>query len=548
MLQRGILILTAVFAMNASAQKAVKMSAKPLGNPEAPTGGTFQRNFNAEPETLNPISSTDIYATYLQRLTHDGLLFYNIETDSFEPGLAESYEVSRDNLIYTFKLREDAKFHDGKPVTAEDIKFNIDAVKNPEFKAQHKMPYYENVDVVDVVDPRTVRIKFKSYYFKNLLVVSDVGYTAIVPKHAYGDPKKRMNKEIIGTGAYKLETYDRGKSILLTRNPDWWGYKVPSLKGIYKFDKILIRFIKEDNLQLEMMKKNQLDYLELTPEGYVQKTNEAPWGTELIKNKVENLEPKSYNFVGWNLRNPMFKDRNTRVALAHLMNRPLMNEKFRFNMGYLETGPWYYASPMTDKSVKPIDFNVAKAKELLKKAGWDDKDKNGLLEKTIDGQQKEFKFELLLPTRDYEKYFTIYKEDLKKAGIDMSIKILEWNALVKALDEQKFEAVTLAWAGGEPESDPKQIWHSESAKAGGSNFVGYSNPEVDKLIDQARVNPDKAKRMVMWRKIYRLIADDAPYVFMFSSRYALYANNKKIQKVQPTYSYRVGIEYWWMGK
>ncbi len=550
-MQPVLLFLSALLTLNVYAAKNnnVKMPVKPLGKADAPVGGTFQMHFGAEPETLNPISSTDFYSQQVYRLTLDGLFFYNMDTDEYEPGLAESYEVSRDNLIYTFKLREDAKFHDGKPVTAEDVKFTFDAIKNPEYKAQAKLPYYENLDSVEVIDPRTVRFKFKSYYYKNLEVITSVGYIGIVPKHAYGDPKKRMNKELVGSGAYKIETYDRGKSLLLARNPDWWGFKNPAQKGMHNFDKILIRFIKEDNLQLEMMKKGQLDYLfPFQPEAFVQKTNEAPWGTEIIKHKVENLDPKSYNYLGWNLKNPMFKDKNVRVALTHLMNRELMNEKFRFNMSYLETGPWYYSNPNADKSIKPIAFNPTKAKELLKKAGWDDKDKNGILEKTIDGQNKEFKFELLLPTRDYEKYFTIYKEDLKKAGIEMSIKILEWNALVKALDEQKFEAVTLAWAGGDVESDPKQIWHSESARAGGSNFISYSNPQVDKLIDEARVLPNKEKRKAIWKKVYRLIADDAPYVFMFSNRYVLYASSKRMQMQKPTLNYRVGYEYWWVGK
>lgn len=554
MLQKGLLLsgllFSALIASTAQAAKpakdTVKMSVKAVGKADAPIGGTFQMLFTSEPETLNPISSTDHYGSLLADMTHDGLLFYNWDTGEYEPGLAESYELSKDNLVYTFHLREDAKFHDGTPVTAEDVKFSFDVIKKPEFKAQHKLPYYENLESVEVVDPHTVRFKFKNYYFKNLIVIADVGYTAIVPKKSYEDPKKKMNKEIIGSGAYKLETYDRGKSILLTRNNDWWGFKVPNLKGIHNFEKVLIRFIKEENLQLEMAKKGQLDFLELQPEAYAQKTNDAPWGTEVLKEKVENLEPKSYNYVGWNLKNPLFKDRNVRIALAHLMNRDLMNEKFRFNMSYLATGPWYYSSPVADRSVKAIAFNAAKAKELLKKAGWDDKDKNGILEKTIDGQQKEFRFELLLPTRDYEKYFTIYKEDLKKAGIDMSIKILEWNALVKALDEQKFEAVTLAWAGGDPEPDPKQIWHSESARAGGSNFISYSNPEVDKLIDEARVMPNKEKRAAIWKKVYRLIADDAPYAFMFSARYALYGHSKKTQMQKPTIGYGIGYKYWWM--
>ncbi|NJL24979.1 MAG: hypothetical protein HC902_07270 [Calothrix sp. SM1_5_4] len=132
------------------------------------------------------------------------------------------------------------------------------------------------------------------------------------------------------------------------------------------------------------------------------------------------------------------------------MNRKLLIEKFMFDKAVEGRGPVYYKSPFMPESVKPIEFSPEKAKALLKKAGWDDKDKNGVLEKTIDGQNREFRFSLLLPNRDSEKYFTLYKEDLKKAGIDMEIKLIEWNTFSKLLDEQKFDAVTLAWAGGSP--------------------------------------------------------------------------------------------------
>lgn len=128
----------------------------------------------------------------------------------------------------------------------------------------------------------------------------------------------------------------------------------------------------------------------------------------------------------------------------------------------------------------------------------------------------------------------------------MNIKLLDWASFVKALDERKFEAVTLAWTGGSVDNDPKQIWHSKSAQKGGSNFNGYSNPEVDRLIDQGRAEVNKKKRIKIYKKIYRLIAADAPYAFMFVPKYTLYAYRNRVKQEKPTYKYGLGSSLWWL--
>jgi peptide/nickel transport system substrate-binding protein/microcin C transport system substrate-binding protein len=280
-------------------------------------------------------------------------------------------------------------------------------------------------------------------------------------------------------------------------------------------------------------------------ENYEKKAVGEPFGTTVKKVEVENKRPKNYGFVGWNEKNPLFKDKNVRIALSHLLNRKLLIEKFLFGKSVEATSPWYYNSPFTSPKIKPIEYDPAAAKALLKKAGWTDKEKKGILEKTIDGKNVEFRFTLLLPNRDIEKYFTLYKEDLKKAGIDMEIKLIEWNTFSKLLDEQKFDAVTLSWGGGSIEDDPKQIWHSDSAKPGGSNFISYSNKEVDSLIDKARSEMNASKRKAMWQKISKLIADDAPYTFFFNPKYDLMLINKRVAYETPTYKYDLAYPFFY---
>jgi peptide/nickel transport system substrate-binding protein/microcin C transport system substrate-binding protein len=155
---------------------------------------------------------------------------------------------------------------------------------------------------------------------------------------------------------------------------------------------------------------------------------------------------------------------------------------------------------------------------------------------------------LVYGNKDTEKYWVLYQGDLRKVGIEMKLQLLDWNAMLKNIDDSNFEAIAMSWGAGSVDLDPKQIWHSDSAVKGGSNFIGYKNPEVDKLIDKARFEADKKKRIPILREVYRKIAADVPYAFLFVDKDALYARSAKIGVVKDTYHYSIGEEYWWMAK
>lgn len=519
--------------------------AQPLGNPQAPQGGTYYVNLSSEPKTLNPITSSDVYASRIHAYVVDSLMSRNEDTYDWQPELAEKAEISEDGQTFTFTVRKGAKFHDGKPVTAEDVKFSFDVVFIDEFRAFHRRPYFENIEKAEIIDPHTVQFKAKNVYFGNFNAVAGL---SIIPKHIYGniEKAKKLNKKVIGSGPYLLDKYDKGKRIVLKRNKKWWGNDAEAFKGKNNFKRIILRFVKEENVALAMLEKGELDFDGLSPEAYVKKTQKDVWKTKLKKLKVQNQQPKGTGFVAWNLKKPLFQSRAVRVALTHLMNRELMNEKFRFGMSLLATGPWYQQSEYADPDVKPIPYDPAAALALLQSDGWQDSDKDGVLDKEMDGQKVNFEFTLLNPNKDFEKYLVLYQGDLAKVGVKMNLKLLEWNTFITKLDESQFEAVVLGWSGGSVDLDPKQIWHSSSAVKGGSNFIGYNNPEVDRLIDQARGEMDKQKRIPLLRQVYRLIAEDAPYAFMFNRKHSLYAHNVRIQKARETYNYTVGQSFWWI--
>lgn len=520
-------------------------SPKALAQNTPTKGGKILKNLGAEPPTLHPITSVDASAGKIASYVLDRLMDRDPDTYEFRPGLAEKFDVSKDGKEFLVTLRKDATFSDGKPVTAEDVKFSFDVYFDDAYQAFHMRPYLEGIAKAEIVNEFQVRFTTKETYFKNQEIISGL---EILPKHFYGDAKTsiKKNKVLLGSGPYTLASYEQGKRIILKRNPKWWGFSNPAQAKVHNFDEIHFRFIRGEEIELEMLKSGQLDTLFLTAEAYIKKTDGPVWTDAIRKFKVQNKQPQGSSFVAWNFKDPLFADVNTRKALGHLMNRELMNEKFRMGMSKLATGPWYQDSLYASPKVKPLEFSPEKARKLLKQAGWEDSDKDGILDKMIDGKKVAFRFTLLNPTKDIEKYLTLYKEDLAKAGVHVDLQLLEWNTFIKLLEERKFQAMVLGWGGGSVDVDPKQVWHSASAVTGGSNFIDYKNPEVDKLIDLARSQLNRKDRIKTLQKVYEIIAADAPYTFMFNSKYYFYANRKQIATPKDTFIYDIGEDHWWL--
>ena len=498
------------------------------------------RNFYSEPDSLHPIRSTDAYAKIIHDHVLDSFLKRNLETFKWDPHLAEKWTVSEDGKTFTFTLRKGVTWHDGKPLTAQDVVFSFNAYKDPSFGGARFVSYFEHIESATILDEHRVQFKASKIYIGNLETIGET--MRIIPEHIYKDKEKKLNNTLIGSGPYKLKRYDKSKQLILEQNQDWWGRTVKN--NLHQIKTIVFKFIENENDQLIRMAAGDLDFLRLSSESYYKKTDKAPWGDTVLKKKIKNKAPAGYSFIAWNLKNPLFQDKKVRKALVYLANRKLMNEKFQYSQAKLATGPWYLWNEYADPSVSPIPFDPEQARKLLKEAGWKDTDKNGVLDKVINNQKSEFRFTLIFPNKDLEKYFTLYQQDLKKSGIIMSLRFMDWQAFIKKMTEKQFTAVSLAWRTYTTDVDPKQIWHSESAMEKGSNFISYSNPQVDQLIDSARTEMNKEKRIPILRQVYRIIADDAPYLFLFNTPVQFYAHSKKVKMEKDTYNYDVGLEYW----
>jgi len=449
----------------------------------------------------------------------------------------------RRGVVFTFYLRKDVRFQDGVPMTAADVKFSFDTIKNEYVDAPDMRIYFNEAESCEVLDPYTVRITFSKQYW---MAREQAGSFDILPKHIYDadnlqekDPKafgKRFNeseynRKPLGTGPYKFERWDTGQQIILVRNDDYWDARHrPHL------ERIVFRFISDPVAALQALKNGEVNFIPraLTGEQFDTEMSDPEF---LRKNAKVEYYTGGFCWTGWNMRRPPFNDQAVRVAMDYgaLDRQKFLDEVMRGH-GIIVTGDQYYFGPAYDHSILPRPYDPNKAKQLLLQAGWYDRDGDGLRDK--NGQP--FRFEYLIPSGSdvTERRAAIMKENLRKLGIDMTIRELEWATFIQNLSDRKFDACYLCWATP-IESDPYQIWHTSQAENRGSNYVGFGNAESDRLIEESRRTLDPVKRRKLFFQLHRILFDTQPYEFLYLipelGAYDKRYRGVKFYKVRPGY-------------
>ena len=478
------------------------------------SGGWLIYHIASEPATLNPITATDAYeSTINSGFIYETLTERDQETLKIVPLLAKSWEISDDKLKYRFKLREDVKWHDGVPFTAEDVVFSYKMIMDPKVDAPHLRSYYQEILNVEATNEYEVEFTYARPYF---LALEFCGGMPIVPKHLFdeGDFNKNpYGRKPVGTGPYKFVNWSTGSEIVIQKNENYWG-EMPDLQ------RVVFKIINDRTVAFQVLKRGDLDLSGLTPIQWDRQSDTKVFRNNF--NKYKYFRP-NYSFIGWNMEKPFFSDSRVRSALTHLLNRELILNKVLLDLGAIVTNPFYINSPEYDKSIHPLTFDPQKAKELLMEAGWIDTDNDGVRDK--DGVK--FDFEFLLPSGSEtgEKIATILKEELDKVGIVMKIRKTEWAVFTTRLNERRFDAVTLGWSMG-VESDPYQIWSSTQIKGGGSNFVGFDNKRADELINEARQEFDRDKRIELYREFSEIVHKEQPYTFLFCNMSTVAVSNR----------------------
>ncbi len=470
----------------------------------APTDGDWLiRHLGAEPATLNPVTATDAYASLINSYIYETLIKRDEKTLELVPSLAESWEVAEDHLTYVFRLKKGVKWQDGRPLTARDVLFSFERIRDPKVDSAHLRSYYQDVENLEVLDDHTIRYTYRIPYFRAL---EFCGGIPIVPAHTFTEGVDFNNHPIgrnpIGNGPYRLLRWETGREIVLVRNEEYWGEKP-------HFNRIVLKIITDSTAAFQVLKKGGLDEMTLRPIQWVRQTRSRRFNENFLKLKYYT---PSYSYIGWNQRKPLFSDRRVRLAMTLMMDRETILKKILFGLGTVVSGNFYIKSPDYNQALKPHPYDPAKAIELLRAAGWEDHDRDGILDR--DGAPFHFEFLLSSGSKFGEQVATILQENLKGIGARMDIRKLEWAVFIQRIDERDFDACTLGWSLSW-ESDPFQLWHSSQAEKG-SNYVGFVNEEADRIIEAARREFDPAKRHSMYHRFHEIIHEEQPYTFLFT--------------------------------
>jgi peptide/nickel transport system substrate-binding protein len=541
------------FAVQAGTNNAASLNiaGKPFANaqffdPKAVSGGRMIRAFSADTKNMNNIITNESFCNTLHALTDSSLAARNYKNpDIFEPLMAESWTISPDKLVYTIKLRPGILWHDftdpttGKKwenhaVTAADFKFYVDVVKNKVVNCAPIRSYISDLDRIEIINKYEFKVYWKKrYYLSKSMTLA----MSPLPKHLYHayagkfDPARfnedhQRNRLIVGCGPYRFVRWEKGQRIILERWGKYFGKKygaMPPLKHLV-FD-----LIKHPNTRFQSLLAKKIDQLGLMPSQWHQRTNipEFKQGGFLRKFQYTG---RAYYYLGWNLRNPLFKDRRVRTALTHLVDRQRIMKDVYFKLARITTGPFFIDSPYYDNSIKPYSFNLKKAKKLLAEAGWKDTDGDGILDR--NGQKFEFTLMQVASHPIQTKMHPIIKEDMAKAGIVMLIQSVEWAVYIQKLNERSFEACSLGW-GMSYESDPYQLWHSSQAEVKkSSNHISFRSKKGDRIIEELRTCFDRKRRIELAHEFHKLLHYEQPYTFLFApdSLVALSNRYKNVHK------------------
>jgi peptide/nickel transport system substrate-binding protein len=504
---------------------------EPAVEDETPVDGDWIiMQLSAEMENLNPFTSTDAYSSAITGHIFDTLVRLDYETLEIIPELAESWETSEDHLSYTFTLKEGVRFSDGVPLTAEDIRWTFETIKDPNTDAPHMRNYYNDVVSCEVIDARTVKFTCDKPYFRHLFVL---GALDVVPKHIYGTGNVNdhpNDRTPVGSGAYVLEEWQTGQQVVLARNENYWGEKPHILKRVYKI-------IVNEEAAFQVLARGEMDTMGLTAEQWVERGSKPSFEEKFNKFKYNQ---NGYIYIGWNIRRPLFNDKRVRQALTMLVDRELVRDEIYYGFATITTGNFFIDEPEYNQDIEPWPFDPERAAALLDEAGWFDSDGDGLRDKN----GVPFRFETLLTNESAqgEKICTLLQEELAAAGIEMTLRQMEWASLLENIHQLKFDACLMGW-GLPPYPDPYQVWHSTQTGIRGSNHVGFINDEADRIIEDGRLEFDREKRVALYHRFHEILHEEQPYTFLFC-RKALTAADKRFRntKVYPYGMYN--IEWW----
>ncbi len=506
-------------------------------------GGQYQEGILGQPRFINPaLAQTNDTDRDLLQIVYSSLFKYDGQGNLI-PDLVEEYNLEEDNVTYNIFLRKDVFWHDGEPLTANDVMFTIKTIQDPEYKSPLRN-IWQSVQI-EKIDEFTLRFKLNNVYVSFLHNLT----IGIMPRHLWAGisaanfPLAQYNLKPIGSGPYKFDEFHKNEkgqveSMEFIRNEKYYLTDGPYIK------KITIRFYNSQDELIQAYQKRQIEGLSFL----------SPTKQENLKNNlnIHQIDLPIYYSVFFNqTKSKPLADKNVRLALSYATNKQEIIDKVLKGKGQQVDSPLLKNWPNYSSNTKLYEFALEHAQNLLEANGWKDTDEDGIRQKTINKEDTNLEFDLVASNwSEFEQTAEILKEQWEKLGIKVNLKII--NAIdiqQEYLRPRNYQALLFGEVlSADP--DPFAFWHSTQKKDPGLNVAFYDNKDVDKLLQDARQTIDQEKRTAKYAQFQKLLIDDAPAVFLYSPTY-LYPVNKKVKGIeieklaQPSFRFSQ-IEGWYI--
>jgi len=452
----------------------------------------------AEPKSLDPQAVTAVNDFRILMNIYDGLVRYKDGTLEVEPALAKSWTISDDGLTYTFNLREGVKFHDGTPFNAAAVKFNFDRMldENHPFYDTGPFPlsfFFSAVDSVTAVNAETVEFKLKEPYAPFL---SNLAYPTglIVSPSAVEKFGKEFGRNPSGTGPFRFAEWESNAKVVVTRNDDYW-------EGAPSLEAVVFRPITDGNTRVAEMLAGGIDLMvEIPPDSVATFANDKGYRVQ------EQAGPHVW-FLILNAKEGPFANKAVRQAINYAIDKKSLVENVLQGTAEVAAGPtppafsWAY-----NESLQPYPYDPDKARAMIKEAGFENAKVTFYVTEGGSGML------------DPVPMGAAIQADLAKVGLEVKIETYEWNTFLGKVNpglEGKADMAEMAWMTNDPDTLPYLALRTGAwPEDGGFNSGYYSNPKVDKLLENARRSTDQAERAKLYREMQVIVQDDAPWAFI----------------------------------
>ncbi|MBE0433197.1 hypothetical protein IBX73_07000, partial [candidate division WOR-3 bacterium] len=474
-------LMIAIIVLAFCARKEEKIAGEP--------GGRLVIGTLELPERLSPLEPSVFSSNDLLELIFLRLHAFDPATGKMVPVLAESWEFSEDLKSLTYYLRKNITWWDGTAVTAHDVLYTYQQMKDPA-TGHPNVNALRFISEVRVINDYAVKFTFDKVY-ADILTDSDI---MPVPRHIHEQVGSDFGRYPVGNGPYRIREWIVGSGIALEANDDYFRGRPP-------LDEIVVRYYANAPQMFGDFSAGDLDLI----------FNIAPAAAqELRRDKDVTIHSRpgdTYLYIAWNQDHPFLKERAVREALAMTVDRKRMVNEIYGGMAELSRGPLPPSSWGYDEAVEMIDHNVDQARAMLEAQGFVDFNRNRL----IDKDRKDFTLRIITNAESPDRVAILryVAEDLQQIGVRVVPQVLAANDFVAALVDRQFDAFIMGWHVAD-KIDPAVIWHSE----GRYNLVSYANATADSLIDTGIAMLDRNSAKEVWNEFQKVVYEDQPYLFL----------------------------------